>query len=56
MTIEIFDLAKLEKGLNGVSNKATDDMINAKQVWDKLSAINGELKILNAKMGNNDII
>jgi hypothetical protein len=56
VTIEIVDLAKLEKGLNGVSNKLTDEMISAKMVWEKLSAINGELKILNAKMENKNII
>ena len=53
VTIEILDLAK---GLNGVSNKVTDEMISSKQVWEKLSAINGEIKLLNAKMENKDII
>lgn len=56
VTIEIIDLAKLKKGLNGVSNKQADEYINGKKVWEKLSAINGELKILNAKMENKNII
>ena len=56
VTIEIVDLAKLEKGLNGVSNKQTDEMINAKMVWEKLSLINSELKLINAKIKGNTII
>ena len=56
VTIEIVDFLELEKGLNGVSNKQTDEYISGKKVWEKLSAINSELKLLNAKLGDKRII
>ena len=56
VTIEIVDFLELEKGLNGVSNKQTDEYISGKKVWEKLSAINGELKLLNAKLEDKRII
>lgn len=57
VTIEIMDLAQLKKGLNGaIDNKTGTEYINAQQVWDKLSDINGQLKILSAKMDGQDIV
>lgn len=54
--IEIIDLAELKKGLNGVSNKANDEYISGKMVWEKLSEIKGEVQVLNAKLENKQII
>ena len=56
VTIEIVDFLQLEKGLNGASNKQTDEYISGKQVWEKLSAINSELHLLNAKLRDKRII
>jgi hypothetical protein len=53
VTIEIVDLTKEKTTLD---NKAGSDYINAQQVWDKLSQINGQLKTLTAKMDGKDIV
>lgn len=58
VTIEITDLAVLKNGLNivAVDNKAGSDYINSNQVWEKLSEINGQLKILTAKIDGKEIV
>lgn len=55
VTIEIVDFLELEKGLNGVSNKQTEEYISGKKVWEKLAEINGNLINLNAKIDGRDI-
>jgi len=57
VTIEITDIAKLKKELNGViSNKNTDDFISSKQVWNKLAEINGTLLSLKSNIEKRKII
>lgn len=51
VTIEIVDLTNNES----VNNKSSDEYINAREVWDKLAEINGNIKTLNAKMDNKHI-
>ena len=51
VTIEIVDLTNNET----VNNKSSDEYINAREVWDKLAEINGNIKTLNAKMDNKHI-
>ena len=54
--IEITDLAELKKHLNGVSNKAPDEMVSGKMVWDKLAEINGNLINLSVKLDGKKIL
>ena len=56
VTIEIVDFLELEKGLNGVSDIKKDEVFNAEKIQKKLSAINSELQLLNAKLDNKRII
>ena len=51
VTIEIVDLTNNES----VNNKSSDEYINAREVWDKLAEINGNIKTLNANMDNKHI-
>lgn len=51
VTIEIVDLTNNKS----VNNKSSDEYINAREVWDKLAEINGNIKTLNAKMDNKHI-
>ena len=53
VTIEIVDLTKQKEYPD---NKSGADYINAQQVWDKLSDINGQLKILTAKLEDKHIV
>lgn len=57
VTIEIVDLASLKSGLNiTADNYSGADYINANQVWEKLSEINGQLNILTAKIDGKEIL
>lgn len=56
VTIEIVDFLQLKAGLNGASNKASDEMVSGKMVWEKLAEINGNLINLNAKIDGNQIL
>lgn len=54
--IEIVDVRSLKAGLNGVSNKQSDEYISSKMVWDKLAEINGNLKSIDVKLDGKKII
>jgi len=55
--IEIIDLASLKSGLNiTADNYAGTDYINAKEVWEKLSEINGQLNMIGAKIDGKEIL
>lgn len=56
VTIEIVDVRSLKAGLNGVSNKQSDEYISSKMVWDKLAEINGNLKSIDVKLDGKKII
>ena len=56
VTIEIIDFLQLKGGLNGASNKSSDEMVSGKMVWEKLAEINGNLINLNAKIDGNQIL
>jgi len=55
--IEIIDLATLKNGLNiTADNYSGSDYINAKEVWEKLSEINGNLKLIDVKLDGKNIL
>ena len=55
VTLNVSKIKIVDQAQPNVSNKSGSDYVNSSQVFDKLSEINGQLKILTAKMDGNII-
>ena len=55
VTLNVSKIKIVDQAQPNVSKKSGSDYVNSSQVFDKLSEINGQLKILTAKMDGNII-